>query len=604
MPTSPTHYKREENKSKQGDIFRERKISTSKELTEKRREKIILWNTFFRRNPNRLVSSYFGIKLYPYQKLLIWMLQRSKLAYIVASRATAKSFIIGLWAVVLCVLYPNIIVVIASKTLSQSGNVIKEKIKYFYDNYPNVRREIYSITTNPNVYEVVFHNGSVIRAVVSNENSRSKRCNYLILDESRIVPKEILDSVLIPFLFQRMPPYRLLPEYEKDERLKENGIISYITSCGWKQEFWFEMVKKTIKRMLSGDETSNFIALDYLLTIFHNIKSKEMIENETADMDDIVVQTEYHNIPAGSSGKSYYKSNMFPRNIKRAFYPQRIENYNAKKNPYDFKKVEGEVRILSIDVSTRANKNNDQSANGIIRLIPTQKGYERHLVYIEVAKGQSTVLQALNIKRLWDDAQIDYIVLDLQQAGIAVYDSLTQTTVDDVRGKTYDGFTVFPHISLDEKLVDELRERTLSVNAKPIIYPILASQRLNNDIAVSFRTSLQKKMWNFLCSDSQAEEYLIKNSKEFVSIMDDPATKAFFLAPYVNSDFLVSECINLELNLVNGIIKLTEPSGGLKDRYSMISYANWFVSLLDKELIKEKDNTSDEDAILSVTMVV
>lgn len=603
MP-SIQNYQREENKSKKGDVFREKKIKTAKELSDEKRRKIILWNTFFRRNPNRLISSYFQIKLYPYQKLLIWMLQRSKLAYIVASRATAKSFIIGLWAVVLAVLYPGIIVVIASKTLSQSGNVIKEKIKYFYDNFPNVRREISSITTNANLYECTFHNNSVIRAVVSSENSRSKRCNYLILDESRIVPKDILDSVLIPFLFQRMPNYRLLPEYANDERLKENGIISYITSCGWKQEYWFEMVKKTIKRMMNGDETSNFIALDYLLTIYHNIKSKEMIENETSDMDEIVVQTEYLNIPAGSSGKAYYKNNMFPRNIKRAFYPRTEENYSSKKNPNDFKKVDGEVRILSMDVATRANKNNDQSAIGITRLLPTAKGYARHLVYVEVSKGKSTVLQALNVKRLCDDAQIDYVVLDLQQAGIAVFDSLTQTTVDDARGKTYEGFTVFPHESLDDKLIDELRERTLSLNAKPIIYPILASQRLNNDVAVSFRTSLQKKLWNFLVSDGQAEEYLIKNNKDFVSVMDDPYEKAFYLSPFVNSDFLVSECVNLELNLVNGIIKLTEPTGGLKDRYSMVSYANWFISFLDKELIKEEDNSSDLESILAVTQIL
>ena len=415
------------------------------------------------------------------------------------------------------------------------------------------------------------------------------------MDESRIVPKDILDSVLIPFLFQRTPPYRLLPEYQNDERLKENGIISYITSCGWKQEYWFEMVKKTIKRMLSGDETANFLALDYMLTIFHNIKSK--------DMDEITKQTEYQNIPAGSSSKSYYKSNMFPRNMKRAFYPQRVENFQ-KKNPYDIKKIEGEVRILSMDVSTRANKNNDQSAIGIVRLLPTSKGFSRHLVYLEVSKGQSTVTQALNVKRLCDDAQVDYMVLDLQQAGIAIFDSLSQTTIDETRGKTYEGYTVMPHYSLDDKLIAELRDRTLSPNAKSMIYPILASQRLNNDIAVSFRTSLQKKLWNFLISESEAEDHLIKNSKEFIADMDDAQSRAFWLAPYLNTDFLISESINLELNLINGVIKLTEQSGALKDRYSMISYANWFVSFLDKDLIREEDNTDSWSAIMGVSIVM
>ena len=137
-----------------------------------------------------------------------------------------------------------------------------------------------------------------------------------------------------------------------------------------------------------------------------------------------------------------------------------------------------------------------------------------------------------------------------------------------------------------------------------MIYPILASLKLNNDIAVSFRTSLQKKLWNFLISESEAEEYLIKNNKEFVKDMEDPYLRAEWLSPFLNTDFLISESVNLELNLVNGIIRLTEVSGALKDRYSMISYVNWFVSFLDKNLIREDNGISDLDAILAVSRIM
>ena len=74
--------------------------STTKELSfdEARKERLKLWITFFRRNPHRFIEMYFGIRLYPFQVLMIWMLQRSTLAYIVASRAASKSWIIAVWA--------------------------------------------------------------------------------------------------------------------------------------------------------------------------------------------------------------------------------------------------------------------------------------------------------------------------------------------------------------------------------------------------------------------------------------------------------------------------------------------------------------------------
>ena len=39
-----------------------------RELSEKRKHRMKLWTTFYRRNVHRFVEHYFGIKLFPYQK--------------------------------------------------------------------------------------------------------------------------------------------------------------------------------------------------------------------------------------------------------------------------------------------------------------------------------------------------------------------------------------------------------------------------------------------------------------------------------------------------------------------------------------------------------
>jgi hypothetical protein len=323
-------------------------------------------------------------------------------------------------------------------------------------------------------------------------------------------------------------------------------------------------------------------------------------------MDATSVQHEYLNVPSGSSGKSYFKSTLFNRNIKKAFYPQKSDTY-TKKNPYEIKKTEGEIRFITCDIATRANKVNDLSINGAIRCLPLLgKGYNRQLLYAESFKGTNTLVQAKRIKELFEDFEADYLVLDMMNAGIAIYDALSQVTVCDERGIEFPAFTVVgPQFQfIDEKVRQELQQRTLGLGAKQVIFPISATQSLNNQIAVAFRSSLQKKLWNFLISDGEAEEYLLKSNKEMINNPDDSEIFAYFMNPYIQTGLLIGECINLDMTLVNGLIKLVEKSGTYKDRYSAISYANWIISHFDKDLLQENDNSDDFTELMKMMQVV
>ena len=570
-------------------------------FSQERKDLYKRYITFFRLNPHIFIKRYFGIRLYPYQILMIWVLQRSTLGYIVASRAAAKSWIIALWALTRAVLYPQSKVVICAKTLKQGSLILSEKLTSMIDNYPNVAREIDSITTNANLSLAVFKNGSTIKVVPSSENARGNRANYIIVEESRLVPKDILEAVIKPFLESRQPPFRLKPEYADDDRYREEGIISYITSAWFKAEYWYTYVKNAVRRMTSGDEGANFLAFDYLITLRHNIKTKQMLKDEMEDSDSLTVQMEYENIPSGQSGKSYYTMSMFNRNMKRAFYPQRNDTYKENKNPYGIKRVDGEIRIISVDIATRSNKQSDNTIISCARLIPSKnRGYARQLVYMESHKGRNTVKQAERIKEVFYDFDADWIVLDLQNAGISVFDSMTQVTQSNERGLDFPAFTVADSMEIPEKLKDELRDRTLGVNPLPVIFPILGTSQLNAVIAVAFRTSLQKKMWSFLQSDNDVEEFLMKNYKD----MHEGANRAFYMNPFFQTTLLIGECLNLDMTLKNGIIKLEEKAGSYKDRFSSVSYLNYVAGFFDKELLKETDNQSDEQAILAVSMIV
>jgi hypothetical protein len=388
-----------------------------------------------------------------------------------------------------------------------------------------------------------------------------------------------------------------LPEYENVNELIEEPKEVFISSAYHKGLWWYDETKKNLKDMIKG-KNSMVICLDYSLALKHRIKTSARIRQEKSKMDDITALEEYDNIPWGENANAYFRLSMFEklRKIDRAFYPQRNDNYDPKKNPYDVvkKKEDGEIRIISCDIASRGGSANDLAVTSCFRLLPTRKGYMRELVYMESFSGKDTISQGLRIKQIWKDFLADYIVLDVANIGLSVYEQLGIVTKDAERGDEYPAMTVMIHNTIDQKDYDELLNHTTSLNALQIIYPITASAKLNSQIAVEMRDKLQRKLFAFLLSDTDAETYLLANNKEYANPQTDSDIKARILAPYVQTNFLINESINLEMTLVSGNVKLdTATATARKDRYSSVSYGNYFVSLLDKDLLHEDDDSDD-----------
>lgn len=141
----------------------------------------------------------------------------------------------------------------------------------------------------------------------------------------------------------------------------------------------------------------------------------------------------------------------------------------------------------------------------------------------------------------------------------------------------------------------------MGANAVPIIFPILGSANLNSQIAVFFRTSLQKKLWNFLIPDGDAEIFLTKYQKEFMKNSNDDSSYGFFMNPYIQTGLFITECVSLDMMLAGGIIKLQERPGNYKDRYSAVSYANWVISQFDKDLLREVSEKDMFSSLMEVT---
>jgi len=372
-----------------------------------------------------------------------------------------------------------------------------------------------------------------------------------------------------------------------------------ISSVHYKNGDWYPESIKRLKKIADGSDIIKAFFLDYTICLRHNIKTKLQMQLEKETMDDITFSMEYGNLPFGGSSKSFYKIEFFKRTLRRAWLPRRLHVDAGGKNKYNIPRKSGERRIVSMDVAARAGAANDLTIITCARLFPSKKGWTTEIVYLESFSGENTVSQTLRLKQIYDEftgfSPDDILVLDVANVGIGIYDMLTMVTHDDDRDVDYEAMTVVEFdddLALDKKKQEELSNRCLTPDANPCIYPISASAALNSEIASSFRTRLKAGLLRFLVEETIQEEFFIKKKNKEIMNHNDPTIKAFLLNPNIQTTLLINECISLDMTMTTGEhVKLEEPAGGRKDRYSSVSYLNYYASLLDQELLRQDDDT-------------
>lgn len=66
------------------------KRKKKKSLNEQYQENLLEWIDFFRLNPHRLITDYYGLKLYDFQKIILYEMDTHEAEIFVGSRGIAK----------------------------------------------------------------------------------------------------------------------------------------------------------------------------------------------------------------------------------------------------------------------------------------------------------------------------------------------------------------------------------------------------------------------------------------------------------------------------------------------------------------------------------
>ena len=397
---------------------------------------VLLWNTFFRRNLHRFAKDFLGINLHLYQSIILYLMGISQLCVIIACRAAAKSLVISIYAVCICILRPYSEVVISSATRGQSALIVKDKIQKFLQNsYSMVAMEIESIKTSQDEVIVMFRNKSQIKVVTASENGRGNRSTVLIREEFRQINKYVDDSILSPFQVMRQAPYVTSGDYANVKDAIDESVDIYISSSWLDNGHWMWNVTDQAFKESFNEDNSMLMAFDESIVLKHGIKSLSQLRKEKKKQDPLTWRIEFLNERVKENTSAYFTYSMLQQNqrLKKPFYPRNnLDVRIGKKNKFDIPKQKGEIRVISCDMAFIENKKNDNSIFSCGRFIPEftryktgsnnedkeiSNGYRIKVPFMMSIHGGDTVKQALKIRQLYEDFGADYIVLDLRNAG-------------------------------------------------------------------------------------------------------------------------------------------------------------------------------------------
>lgn len=333
--------------------------------------------SYYRYYIDAFAVDILGIKLFPFQRLILRAMGRYQNSMLIACRGIGKSFIVAVFYICTAILYPNIKLGIASGNSQQARNVIIQKIKGELAKIESVAREInFPIRTGMDDCVVEFKNGSEIRAITlaqdrGGDSARSWRFSYMLVDEARLVKENIIEEILIP-----------MTKTKRQNAIKwhksEKGKMIFISSAYLKTSKLYDRFLYHYKQMTLGNTNYMCMCFPYQVGVQAGLFDQDDIEKELEkpQMTKDKFAYEFEGVFVGSSGESYFPYEL----TDQCRVLERCELEQPKRSESRY--------IITHDVAVSDKYGSDNSCTHVIKLKPKADGtYLKQVVYTKVVNG-------------------------------------------------------------------------------------------------------------------------------------------------------------------------------------------------------------------------
>lgn len=530
--------------------------------------------SYYRYYVDEFATDILGVKLYPFQRLILRAMAKYQNSMLICSRGLGKSWLSALFFICIAILYPGIKLGIASGRGQQARNVIIQKIKGELVKNDNIAREIlFPIKTGQDDCVVHFKNGSEIRAIVlgqnqSGDSARSWRFHQILIDEARLVRDSVIEEVLIPMTKTKRPA-------AIEHNQSEKGKVIFISSAYLKSSDLYKRFLYHYQKMVEGSDDYYVCTLPYQVGVDAGIFDEEDIlkEKEKPTMTLDKFQYEYEAIFVGSSNESYYPYEL----TEKCRVLNKCELQQPKKSMVEY--------IISHDVALASSRDADNACTTVIKLKQKPNGvYIKEVVLIKIHRGATLSEQRDYIRELLINfPNTIKIVIDVRGNGQAL-----PSLFDEVwEYKNSKGEIVeYPPIVPDD---DE--ERLKLKNAIPLIKRINATHILNNSMYTYMKKCFEDRTIKLLVPAAEVDMAYKNNEISFEEYLN-----------YINTDLLIQELSNIkqtESGHGNTIYEKINKSTK-RDRVTSLGYGLEYIRQLEEEnKLKVKIDQSDYMFFLS-----
>ena len=167
-----------------------------------------------------------GIKLAPYQEIVIKGMLNRNFSMNVWGRGAGKSFIASVYCFLQCIFEPNTKILIAGPTFRTARFIFNYLEKIVDSTGAELLAQAFGVKAKRNdQFEWQINGGSITAIPLNGEKIRGFRANVLLLDEYLLLPEEIIKTVLMPFLVAPQNMKERMEIRELEDKLIKAGSM-------------------------------------------------------------------------------------------------------------------------------------------------------------------------------------------------------------------------------------------------------------------------------------------------------------------------------------------------------------------------------------------
>lgn len=212
-----------------------------------------------------------GIKLAPYQEVTLRGMMNRNFSMCVWGRGCGKTFIASVFCFLHCIFNPETKILIAGPTFRTARFIFNNLEKIVNSKGAELLQQAFSAKPSKrnDQYEWTINGGSITAIPLSGEKIRGFRANILLLDEFLLLPEELINTVLMPFLVapQNMKERIEIREMEdelikkgrmtEDQRMvfENNSKMIALSSASYTFENLYKTYKEWLNKIYSDEKT-------------------------------------------------------------------------------------------------------------------------------------------------------------------------------------------------------------------------------------------------------------------------------------------------------------------------------------------------------------